>query len=145
MKAVLQRVTYAKVSIENQIFSEINQGLLVLIGFSQTDTKESISPILEKILQYRVFADQADKMNLNVMDIKGEILLVPQFTLVSNTKKGLRPSFSNAAPPETGKFLFDYSVKHAKNLYKQIKIGSFGANMAVEFCNDGPVTFILES
>ena len=145
MKALIQRVTYARVIIDGIIFSNIDQGILALIGIMQTDTKKSVMNLTEKILNYRIFNDINSKMNLNVQQITGEILFVPQFTLVSNTTKGLRPNFSKCGSPEHSKLLFDYLVNHAKQIYTGIKIGKFGANMQIELCNNGPVSFMLEN
>lgn len=145
MKALIQRVTYASVTISDSVYSSIDSGLLVLLGVDQNDTKGSANTLVNKIIHYRLFDDQNGKMNLNVMEIEGEILIIPQFTLVSNTNKGLRPSFSSAATPSVGKMMFDHSVIHAKSVYNKIKTGSFGANMQITSCNDGPVSFILEN
>ena len=144
MIALLQRVTQASVSVENKIIGEIEQGLLVLIAVEKDDSEVQANRLLERLLNYRVFADEQDKMNLNVTEVDGGVLLVPQFTLAANTDKGNRPSFTSAAAPEDGQRLFDYFVKHAKLKYNAIATGQFGADMQVSLINTGPVTFWLQ-
>ena len=144
MIALIQRVTEAKVVVNNENIGEIKQGLLVFVGIEKNDTDAFSQRLVEKVLTYRVFADKEDKMNLSVQDIKGGALLVPQFTLAADTQKGCRPSFSSAASPEDGKQLFNTFVKQAKNNYKQIETGKFGADMKISLLNDGPVTFWLQ-
>lgn len=144
MIAVIQRVQYARVIVEEVTIGEIQQGILVLIGVEKTDEKSQADRLLERLLGYRIFSDKDDKMNLNVQDIQGGLLLVPQFTLAADTQKGMRPGFSTAATPEKGAQLFHYFVEQAKQHYPHIATGQFGANMAIHLCNDGPVTFILE-
>lgn len=152
MIALLQRVKSASVSVNGEKNASIQQGLLVLLGVEKNDDAVSAEKLAEKILKYRVFADAEDKMNLSVLDIKGSVLLVPQFTLAADTHKGLRPSFSNAASPEKGLTLFTQLVdimrvkgeSMADNLpVDWLQTGKFGADMAVELLNDGPVTFNL--
>lgn len=144
MIALIQRVTEAKVVVDNKNIGEIQQGLLVFVGIEKNDSEAEVKRLLDKVLSYRVFADSEDKMNLSVQDIEGGILLVPQFTLAADTQKGCRPSFSSAAPPESGKQLFNAFVKQAKNKYNNIETGQFGADMKVSLLNDGPVTFWLQ-
>jgi len=144
MKALLQRVTFAKVIIDKKVYSSIDHGLLILIGIDKTDDESNAKRLAEKILLFRVFSDQDDKMNLNVQEVNGSVLFVPQFTLSALTTKGLRPSFSHAAEPKTSKILFDSVINYAKTKYRDIKKGHFGAHMSIELCNDGPVTFLLE-
>ncbi|MDH5369278.1 MAG: D-aminoacyl-tRNA deacylase [Gammaproteobacteria bacterium] len=144
MIALIQRVNEAKVVVNNQNIGEIQQGLLVFIGIEKDDSEEQVTRLLDKILSYRVFADDDDKMNLSIQDIEGGLLLVPQFTLVANTQKGCRPSFSSAAAPELGEALFNEFVEQAKNKYQHIETGQFGADMKVSLLNDGPVTFWLQ-
>ncbi|MCL5974421.1 MAG: D-aminoacyl-tRNA deacylase [Gammaproteobacteria bacterium] len=145
MIALLQRVTQANVTIENhQNIAQIDQGLLVLIGVEKTDTAAIADRLLQRILNYRVFSDADDKMNLSLLDIKGDLLLVPQFTLPADTRKGNRPSFTPAAPPEQGKQLFDHLLNQAKHHSIVVESGQFGANMQVSLTNDGPVTFWLQ-
>jgi len=142
--ALLQRVTQASVHVDDRLVGEINQGLLVLVGVEKQDTSKHADRLLQRILGYRVFADAQDKMNLSVVDIDGGLLLVPQFTLVADTQKGLRPSFSCAAPPELGESLFQYMVNTARDLHSKVATGEFGADMKVALINDGPVTFSLK-
>ena len=145
MIGLLQRVTQARVEVDGQIVGQIDQGLLVLVGVQKHDTTQSAQRLVERLLGYRVFADADGKMNLSVKDINGGLLLVPQFTLAADTKKGMRPSFSSAAPPETGQQLFNELVTIAKQQHELVATGAFGADMQVSLTNDGPVTFILTS
>ena len=145
MIALLQRVRQADVTInENQTIAQIGQGLLVLIGIEKTDTMAVADRLLKRILNYRVFSDADDKMNLSLLDIKGDLLLVPQFTLPADTRKGNRPSFTPAAPPEQGKQLFDYLLAQARLQTFTVESGQFAADMQVSLTNDGPVTFWLQ-
>lgn len=144
MIGLLQRVTQASVTVEGKIVGQIQHGLLVLIGVAKTDSQSVADRLIERLLTYRVFADDMGKMNRSVIDVLGGVLLVPQFTLVADTQKGTRPSFSSGAPPELGKSLFDYVVNVAKQRYSHIATGQFGADMQVALINDGPVTFWLE-
>jgi D-tyrosyl-tRNA(Tyr) deacylase len=143
--ALIQRVSQAEVVVKNQSIGKISCGLLAFIGVEKTDTKVQISKLLNKIIHYRIFADADDKMNLSVKNIQGGILLVPQFTLAADTKKGLRPSFSSSADPDTARKLFEQFVIEAKQQYFNIETGQFGADMQVSLLNDGPVTFILKT
>jgi len=140
---LLQRVTQAKVEVDDRIVGDIAQGLLVLVGVEKQDTSQTAARMVERMLGYRVFADAEGKMNLSVRDINGGLLLVPQFTLAANTAKGMRPSFSSAAPPETGQRLFNEFVALTKQQYEKVATGEFGADMQVSLINDGPVTFLL--
>ena len=144
MIALIQRVNYAKVVIEGQLYSEINKGVLALIGIEKGDTNATAEKLLERILSYRIFADDEDKMNLSVKDIEGEVMLVSQFTLAAATDKGLRPSFSSAMPPDVAKTIFNHLVDVAKTNYAKIGTGQFGNEMKISLENDGPVTFRLE-
>ncbi|MCW9031045.1 MAG: D-aminoacyl-tRNA deacylase [Gammaproteobacteria bacterium] len=144
MIALIQRVSEAKVIVNNKNIGEIQQGVLAFIGIEKNDSEAEVTRLVDKVLSYRIFADSDDKMNLSVEDIKGGLLLVPQFTLAADTQKGCRPSFSSAAAPETGKRLFDEFVKQAKNKYQFIETGQFGADMKISLLNDGPVTFWLQ-
>ena len=144
MIALLQRVTQASVHVDEKLVGEINQGLLVLVGVEKQDTSKHADRLLQRLLGYRVFADAQDKMNLSVVDIDGGLLLVPQFTLAADTQKGMRPSFSSAAPPELGESLFQYIVNAARDLHSKVATGEFGADMKVSLVNDGPVTFTLK-
>ena len=145
MKALIQRVKQARVEIDNQVVGAISHGLMVLVGIDAHDTEQSVDALAERILKYRVFADTEGKMNLNVQQINGEVLLVSQFTLSADTHKGLRPGFSSAASPERGRELFDRAVAHIKTLHIATQTGVFGADMQVHLQNDGPVTFLLEN
>ncbi|MBT3204201.1 MAG: D-tyrosyl-tRNA(Tyr) deacylase [Gammaproteobacteria bacterium] len=144
MIVLLQRVRQARVEVEKQIVGQINQGLLVFVGFEPEDNETVVSRMLERLLNYRVFADQDDKMNLSVRDIQGGLLLVPQFTLAANTTKGRRPSFTSAAAPEKGLDLFEYLLGQAVEKHETVSSGRFGADMQVHLQNDGPVTFLLK-
>jgi D-aminoacyl-tRNA deacylase len=143
--ALLQRVLHAKVEISGQVVGAIGPGLLLFVGIRPGDDESAAERLLARVLQYRVFADEAGKMNLSVTQVKGELLLVPQFTLAADTAKGLRPGFSTAAPPEQGKRLFDHFVRTATIAHGRVQMGVFGAHMQVSLTNDGPVTFWLES
>ena len=144
MIGLLQRVSSAWVSINNQTVAIIETGLLVLIGVEKNDTKLQADKLLDKILGYRVFPDKEGKMNLSLADINGDLLLVPQFTLPADTKKGMRPSFSSAASPELAKKLFEYLLSCARKKRPIVGSGQFGMDMQVGLTNDGPVTFWLQ-
>ncbi|MFT6122375.1 MAG: D-tyrosyl-tRNA(Tyr) deacylase [Oleiphilaceae bacterium] len=143
MKALIQRVTSASVKIEGEVVGEIAQGLLLFLGVEKGDDKRRADILLEKIIKYRVFSDQNDRMNLSLTDIQGELLIVSQFTLVADTQKGLRPSFSSAALPDESEALYQYFVDKAGLSGLSVTTGRFGADMAVSLVNDGPVTFNL--
>jgi D-aminoacyl-tRNA deacylase len=145
MIGLLQRVLSASVDIEGRRTASIGAGLLVLVGVRPTDDETAAFRLLTRLLQYRIFADPAGKMNLNLVQIQGDLLLVPQFTLAAETHKGLRPGFSTAAPPEQGRRLFDALVQAARTQHPRVETGVFGAHMQVSLTNDGPVTFWLES
>lgn len=145
MKALIQRVSSASVTVHGASVGAIEHGLLALIGVEQHDSEAEADKLLHKLLHYRVFSDDAGKMNHNVQQASGGLLLVSQFTLVADTRKGLRPSFSSAAPPEMGEQLFNYLVSQATAAWPKVATGRFGADMQVELVNDGPVTFLLES
>jgi len=144
MIALLQRVTEAKVVVDNETVGEIKQGLLVFIGVEKNDADEYVSRLVDKVLSYRIFSDTEDKMNLSVQDINAGVLLVPQFTLAADTQKGCRPSFSSAAIPEEGERLFNQFVKQTRVKHNNVATGIFGADMKVSLLNDGPVTFWLQ-
>jgi D-tyrosyl-tRNA(Tyr) deacylase len=145
MKALLQRVTQARVEVAGQVVGAIEQGLLVLVGVEPQDSQASADKLLQKLLNYRVFADAAGKTNLSLRDVSGGLLLVSQFTLVADTNSGLRPSFSSAAPPALAAQLFDYLLAQARLAHPQVACGEFAADMQVHLVNDGPVTFLLQS
>ncbi|MCZ6526467.1 MAG: D-aminoacyl-tRNA deacylase [Gammaproteobacteria bacterium] len=144
MIGLLQRVNSAQISIHSNIIASIDVGLLVLIGVEKGDTHQQADRLLDKLLGYRVFPDKIGKMNLSLSDVNGGLLLVPQFTLPADTKKGMRPSFSSAATPEAGKHLFEYLLSSAKQKHAIVDSGHFGADMQVSLTNDGPVTFWLQ-
>lgn len=145
MIALLQRVNWARVQIGQQMHAEIGKGLLVFVGIEKADSELLADKLLDKILSLRVFADAAGKMNLNLHDITGELLMVSQFTLAATTDRGLRPGFSSAMPPEPAQQLYDYLVASASARYATVRSGEFGADMQVSLENDGPVTFILRA
>lgn len=144
MIALLQRVSAASVVVDGRTVGEIGSGLMVLLGVEAGDTAAEADRLMERLLSYRVFSDEAGKMNLSLRDVRGGLLLVPQFTLAADTRKGLRPSFSTAAPPDVGRALFDHAVARASALHAPVAQGSFGADMKVSLTNDGPVTFWLQ-
>ena len=145
MIALLQRVLEASVRVEGVVVGAIGPGLLGLIGVRPSDSLESAERLLARMLQYRVFADKAGKMNLNLQQTHGELLLVPQFTLAADTRSGLRPSFSTAAPPELARRLYEVLLATARARHPRVESGVFGADMKVSLVNDGPVTFWIES
>ena len=144
MKLVIQRVANAQVEVENKIVGKIDKGFLVLFGAKQGDTKEQADFLVEKLCNLRVFTDENDKMNLSIKDVDGELLIVSQFTLYADCKKGNRPSFVEAASPDQANELYEYFMKKCKPLVKNVQKGIFGAHMKVQLLNDGPVTIILE-
>jgi D-tyrosyl-tRNA(Tyr) deacylase len=144
MIALLQRVSQARVEVDDRTVGTIGQGLLVLVGVERGDTEVQADRLLERLLGYRVFGDDAGRMNRSVVDVGGGLLLVSQFTLAADTKKGTRPGFSPAAEPAEGRRLFDYFVTAAKRVHPVVETGEFGAHMRVTLTNDGPVTFWLQ-
>ena len=145
MITLIQRVTQAKVVVAGEVIAEIGRGLLVLVGVVRGDTEREAERLAERVLRYRVFADGDGRMNLSVREIKGSLLLVPQFTLAADTTGGLRPSFSTAAPPGLGSSLFAHLVAQVRASGVPSACGRFGADMQVTLTNDGPVTFWLEA
>lgn len=145
MIALLQRVVSSSVSVDGVQIADIGSGLLVLVAFEPDDNDQSIAAMLKKITRYRVFSDPDGKMNLSLMDVGGELLIVPQFTLAADTRRGLRPSFSKAASPADGLRLFDTMVSQAEVIGCPLATGQFGADMQVQLINDGPVTFWLQN
>ena len=143
MIGLLQRVKWARVSVAGQNVAAIGPGLLVLVGVERGDSRESAERLAERLLAYRVFGDAAGRMNLSLADVQGELLLVPQFTLVADTRRGNRPGFETAAPPAEGQRLFDHLVSAARARSARVQTGQFGADMEVELVNSGPVTFSL--
>ncbi|SMN16922.1 D-tyrosyl-tRNA(Tyr) deacylase (EC 3.6.1.n1) [uncultured Candidatus Thioglobus sp.] len=143
MKALIQRVSSAKVEVDLATVGEINQGLLVFIGIEKNDEKPKIDKIIKRLLSYRVFYDEDDKMNLSVKDVDGGILVVSQFTLAADTNSGTRPGFSTAKPPAEANLLYEYFLIQISQQHGNIQSGEFGADMQVSLTNDGPVTFLL--
>lgn len=144
MLGLIQRVSHAKVDVDGVTIGAIDRGVLLLLGVQKADVECSADKLLHKVLHYRIFPDDEGKMNLNVQQAGGGLLIVPQFTLAADTKKGLRPSFTASAPPLQAENLYDYFVARAKQTFPAVATGSFGADMQVTLCNDGPVTFMLE-
>ncbi|ADC61028.1 D-aminoacyl-tRNA deacylase [Allochromatium vinosum] len=145
MIGLLQRVSEARVVVSGETVGSIERGLLVLVGVQRGDDEARAERLLERLLGYRVFPDAQDRMNLSLRDIDGGLLLVPQFTLAADTRKGTRASFTSAAPPDEGQRLFDHLVERARKAHPRVATGRFGADMQVGLINDGPVTFWLET
>lgn len=145
MKALIQRVKRASVEVDNTLVGAIDGGILVLLGVEREDSEADADKLLKKLLGYRIFADAEGKMNLNVQQVSGGLLLVSQFTLVADTRKGTRPGFSRGASPVEGERLYNYFVAQAEQAHQGVATGRFGADMQVSLVNDGPVTFMLES
>ena len=145
MIALIQRVTEAAVRVDDRMIGEIGPGLLALVAVQAADEAAQVERLLDRLLGYRVFPDEAGRMNLSLTDTGGGLLLVPQFTLAADTKKGMRPSFGPAAPPERGQALFETLVERAGARHGTVASGEFGAHMRVSLINDGPVTFWLET
>ena len=145
MRAVVQRVTRARVTIEGEIVGEIENGLVVLLGIARDDTKEDADYLASKIISLRIFDDAEGRMNLSVKDIDGGLLVVSQFPLYGDVRRGLRPSWSDAAPPEIAEPLYDYFVDSSRKLLGKVETGSFRKMMQVELVNEGPVTILLDS
>ncbi|MEJ2453861.1 MAG: D-aminoacyl-tRNA deacylase [Candidatus Thiodiazotropha sp.] len=145
MIGLLQRVSEGRVEIDGDCVGDIGRGLVVLVGVQREDDEAKADRLLERLLGYRVFPDESGRMNLSLHDIGGGLLLVPQFTLAADTRKGTRAGFSSAAEPDLGRRLFEHLVNRARQQYSQVACGVFGADMQVALVNDGPVTFWLES
>ena len=145
MRAVVQRVTYSSVEVNGEIVGEINKGFNVLLGISKEDTEEDMKYIKDKIINLRVFSDENDKMNLSLLDIQGEVLLISQFTLYGDARKGRRPNFMNALGGEEAKKFYDKFIEMMKETGLKVQTGIFGADMKVDIKNDGPVTMLLDS
>lgn len=145
MIGLLQRVSEARVVVDGEILGAVGPGLLVLVGVQKADDEAKADRLLERLLGYRVFPDEAGRMNLSLRDMGGGMLLVPQFTLAADTRKGTRAGFSRAAAPEDGRRQFEYLVEQAQSAYPGVQSGRFGAHMQVSLTNDGPVTFWLET
>lgn len=145
MRAVVQRVSSSKVTVDENVTGEISKGLLVLLGVTHEDTSKDVDYMIDKILNLRIFEDENEKMNLSLKDVGGELLVVSQFTLYGDCRKGKRPSFSNAARPDVAIPLYEEFIKKAKYQDVVVGTGEFGAHMMVDLTNDGPVTILLES
>ncbi len=145
MRVVVQRAKYAKVSIDGELYNEINEGYCVFVGITHEDTKEIVEKVAKKLVGLRVFKDEEDKMNKSIFDIGGKILSISQFTLYADCKKGRRPSFVGAAKPEQAKALYEYFNRVVEEEGIEVKTGIFGADMKIELYNDGPVTILLDS
>ena len=145
MKALIQRVSSASVAVAGEQIAQIEQGLLVLLGVEQADTELTAALLADKVCKYRVFSDENGKMNLNVQQVKGQLLVVSQFTLAADTNTGLRPSFSQAAAPEQAQRLYQHFIERCEEHNLMVACGRFAADMQVALVNDGPVTFVLES
>lgn len=144
MIALLQRVACASVEVAGERIAAIDQGLLVLVGVERDDDEQKVARLLQRILGYRVFADDNGRMNQSVQDVKGGLLLVPQFTLAADTDNGMRPGFSGAASPDKGRYYFDLLLEAACQQHAEVTCGQFAADMQVSLVNDGPVTFYLQ-
>lgn len=145
MRGLLQRVSQARVDVAGETVGSIDRGLLVLVGVEPQDDRASADRLLHRLLNYRVFADAEGRMNCSLQDVRGGLLLVSQFTLAADTRKGLRPGFSTAAPPQHAQELFNYLLAQARAGWSQVATGQFGADMQVHLVNDGPVTILLET
>ena len=145
MKALIQRVSEASVRIEGKVFSSIERGIVVLLGVERGDDSAAVDKLLHKVSRYRIFSDEDGKMNLDVQQVEGSLLVVSQFTLAADTRKGLRPGFSTAAEPKLAEILYEEFISKAKNKNISVATGQFGADMQVALINDGPVTFSLSS
>ncbi len=143
MKVLIQRVAHASVVVDGATIGHIERGMLVLAGIEKHDTADTLQRMTDKILRYRIFPDEDGKMNLSTQDIKGGVLAISQFTLAADTQKGLRPSFSSAAPPAEAEVLYDQFMALLRDKHPNVAAGRFGADMKVSLLNDGPVTFAL--
>ena len=144
MKALIQRVSSSQVKVDGKLVGSVEKGLLVFLGFEKQDTRSMADKMINKIISYRLFSDQNQKMNLSLQDINGEILIISQFTLAADTKNGTRAGFSTAMPPLDAESLYDYFVESTRSSDLKVETGIFGADMKVSLVNDGPVTFLLE-
>lgn len=144
MRVLIQRVTSASVKVDGKIVGKIGKGFLVFLGIYEEDTEEKIEKLTKKIINLRIFNDENDKMNLSIKDVKGEILLISQFTLCADTRKGNRPSFVSAKNPKDANMIYEKTIENIKNENIVVEKGIFGADMKVELLNDGPVTILLD-
>ena len=145
MRAVVQRVRHAKVTVQNEVTGEIGEGIMLLLGAGESDTEADLQWMLDKVLNLRIFRDEADKMNLSLLDVRGELLVVSQFTLYGDCRKGRRPSFIKALEPSAAEAMVDRFVDQARARGVTVGTGRFGAMMNVELLNDGPVTLLIDS
>lgn len=145
MKFVIQRVSSANVAVDSNIIGQINKGLLVFVGVSQTDTKEIADKMIHKLLNLRIFEDEAGKTNLNLSSVNGELLIISQFTLYADCKHGNRPSFTNAGKPDLANALYEYIIAQCMEKVAVVSHGEFGADMKISLLNDGPFTIVLDS
>ena len=145
MRGLIQRVKHARVEVAGEVVGEIEQGILLLLGVERGDEPAASEKMLHKLLNYRIFSDDDGKMNLSVSDIGGGVLVVSQFTLAADTRKGLRPGFSTAAAPDLAESMYNAFVVQLRERHELVATGQFGADMQVSLCNDGPVTFLLET
>ena len=145
MRFVIQRVSGAQVSVENEVIGEIGTGFAVLIGVSQTDTVQTADKMMRKLLNMRIFSDENGKTNLALKDVGGSLLMISQFTLYADCRKGNRPSFTKAGAPDAANELYEYCVRYAREQGFETQTGSFGAHMKVQLCNEGPFTIVLDS
>lgn len=145
MRAVIQRVLSARVSVDNEITGEIEKGFLIFLGVGENDTEKEADKLLDKIMKLRIFSDENDKINLNLESVAGAVLIVSQFTLYADCKKSNRPSFSHAAPPEAAERLYNYFIDKCSRRVEKTEHGIFGADMKVSLCNDGPFTIVLDT
>ena len=145
MKFIIQRVTEASVTVEGDVLGQIQKGYMVLIGIGQEDTKETADKMVKKLIGLRIFEDENGKTNLSLTDVKGELLLISQFTLYANCKKGNRPSFIESGAPDVAEELYEYIITKCKEQVPVVEKGSFGADMKVSLINDGPFTIVLDS
>jgi D-tyrosyl-tRNA(Tyr) deacylase len=144
MKALIQRVSSSQVKVDGKLVGSVEKGLLVFLGLEKQDTRSMADKMINKIISYRLFPDQNQKMNLSLKDINGEILIISQFTLAADTKNGTRAGFSTAMPPLDAESLYDYFVENTRSSGLKVETGIFGADMKVSLVNDGPVTFLLQ-
>ena len=145
MKFVIQRVTEASVAVDDKVIGQIHKGFMVLIGVGQNDTKEIADKMVKKLVGLRIFEDENGKTNLSLADVDGELLLISQFTLYANCKKGYRPSFTDSGAPDLAESLYEYIIAQCKETVPVVETGSFGADMKVSLINDGPFTIVLDS
>ena len=144
MLSIIQRVSNSNVTVDNKIIGEISKGIMALVCFEKEDTEQNLIKMADKILNYRIFEDEKNKMNLSLKFINAELLIIPQFTLAVDTRKGLRPSFSDSCPPDIAKEMFEKFILIMNKKYNKVKNGIFGADMKVSLINDGPVTFTFK-